>query len=151
MRIAFLSIVVLLSCFCSAQSGSEKEITALVDRFFQAMADRDTLALNSIMTDDGIFHSVAPGRPARSTTHDQFIRDIGMAEGKILERYWEPEIWVGEGIATLHAEYDLHFGGKFSHCGTDVFLFVQTADGWQISGGVFNMKREGCGNIRWGR
>ncbi len=151
MRIAFLPFFILLSCFCSAQSGSEKEIIALVDRFFQVMADRDTLALDSIMTDEGIFHSVAAGRAARATTHAQFIRDIGAAAEKILERYWEPEIWIGERIATLRAEYDLHFGGKFSHCGTDVFLFVQTADGWQISGGVFDMKREGCGNIRWGR
>ncbi|MDQ3100969.1 MAG: nuclear transport factor 2 family protein [Bacteroidota bacterium] len=136
----------LLSFSICAQTDQDKEILSIVDHFFQAMADRDTAALHSIMTADGIFHAVPQGsdREPRAVSHQQFIADLAKGEEKLLERYWEPEVWIGEGIATVCAEYDFHVDGKRSHCGTDVFTFVRTKAGWKISGGVFNMKKEGC-------
>lgn len=75
-----LPLVLLIIGSTHAQTTLEKDILAIVDRFFAAMAEHDTLVLDSIMTAEGIFHSVVPGKPPRATTHAQFISDIGKAE-----------------------------------------------------------------------
>ena len=136
----------LLSFSLHAQTDQEKEILQVVDRFFQAMADRDTSALHTIMTAEGVFYAVPIGseKGPRAVTHRTFISDMGKGSEKLLERYWEPEVWIGNGIATLRAPYDFHADGKFSHCGIDVFNLVRMSDGWKISGGMFTMQREGC-------
>lgn len=136
----------LLSFPIHAQTDQEKELLSVVDRFFQAMADRDTTALAATMTGEGTLHGVLlnSAREPKPTSHAQFISDIGKSDKKLLERYWSPQVFVGEGIGTVTAEYDFHVDGKLSHCGIDVFTFVRTSEGWKISGGVFNMKREGC-------
>ena len=39
---------------------------------------------------------------------------------------------------------DFHLDGKFTHCGTDIFTLVKTADGWKISGGIYTVEPTGC-------
>lgn len=139
-------LILLLHLPFSTNAQPEPDLLKIVDRFFQAMTDRDTITLHAIMTEEGIFHAFPIGseKGPRAVTHQQFISDMGKGTEKILERYWEPEVWIGEGIASVRTPYDFHIDGKFSHCGIDIFLFLQTKEGWKISGGTFNMEREGC-------
>jgi ketosteroid isomerase-like protein len=143
MRTILLSLLLLP---LTLQAQTEADILQIVDRFFKAMADRDTTTLQAIMTTDGVFYAVPIGseKGPRAVTHKQFISDMGKGTEKLIERYWEPQVWIGDDIATVRAEYDFHVDGKFSHCGTDVFNFIRVGDGWKMCGGLFNMKREGC-------
>ena len=102
----------LLSFSLHAQTEREKELLSVVDRFFQAMADRDTLALDSILTPEGVFYAIpiASEKGPRAVSHRSFISDMGKGSEKLLERYWEPEVWIGNGIATLRAPYRLSCG-----------------------------------------
>ena len=97
---AMRSILILLLLLpFSTNAQPEPDLLKIVDRFFQAMADRDTTTLQAIMTEEGIFHAFPIGseKGPRAVTHQQFISDMGKGTEKILERYWEPEVWIGEG------------------------------------------------------
>jgi hypothetical protein len=44
----------------------------------------------------------------------------------------------------VHAPYDFHIDGKFSHCGTDVFTLVRAKGEWRIVSIVYTVQRTGC-------
>jgi hypothetical protein len=47
-------------------------------------------------------------------------------------------------LATVWAPYDFHRNVQFSHCGTDAFDLLRTADGWRLTGGAYTVETESC-------
>jgi hypothetical protein len=101
-----------------------------------------------LLTPEGVLYAVRADRtrPPRAVTHKEYMTQLVDVEKKepILERYWEPEVRIDAGIATVWAAYDFHVDGHLSHCGMDLFALVKDGTQWKISGGMFTMKREGC-------
>jgi len=58
---------------------------------------------------------------------------------------WDPNVLIHKEIAVVWAKYDFHREGKFSHCGVDAFNLVKTPEGWKISGIIYTVEKEGCG------
>jgi hypothetical protein len=65
-------------------------------------------------------------------------------KGVSLERMWDPEVRIQGAIAAVWTRYDFHRDGKFSHCGTDAFNLVKTAEGWKIASAMWTVERTGC-------
>lgn len=61
-----------------------------------------------------------------------------------LERIWDAEVRIRGPIAVVWAPYDFHIGGKFSHCGIDIFDLVEKESGWVITGATYTVERTGC-------
>jgi len=129
-------------------SDSEKAaVVAAVQALFDAMAAKDAQKALALVIPDGQLQSVrktdAPAT-ARGRTLEAFANSLPTQKASMLERMWSPEVHVSGPIATLAARYDFHLDGKFTHCGTDIFTLVKTADGWKISGGIYTVEPTGC-------
>ena len=143
-RLLLLSFLVLPQL---SNAQPEKEVIDVVERFFATMAARDSAGMAALLMPDGVLHAVFDGpspRAPRAVTHKDFLSGLNRDKSRILERYWDPHVRVDGSIATMTASYDFHVDGALSHCGTDVFTLLKDGEAWKISGGVFNMRREGC-------
>lgn len=149
MRVFSLALLALLSSSLSAQTtDDERAVVAVVHRTFDAMKARDTTAFRAAFAPGARIVTTRTdqeGRPAmREITIDRFVGMIGGAQEAAVERIFDPQVRIVDNLATIWTEYDLHIGGKFSHCGVDAFHLARTTEGWKIVHVTDTQKREGC-------
>lgn len=139
-----------LSWLTAATADEAADRTAVVDTvqaFFDAMTERDADAMRSILTLDGIFYGYregADGLMIARTTHKKFIKNLVERDRTVIERFWDPQVLLHGRMAAVWAPYDLYVDGEFSHCGIDNFNFLNTDEGWKITGVVFSMEADDC-------
>lgn len=137
--------------FLSAAIADEAEdrtaVVDMVQAFFDAMTERDTDALRSMLTSDGIFYGYRQGPDGLDIarpTHQAFIEGIAEGNRKLVERFWEPQVLLNGRMAAVWTPYDLYVDGEFSHCGIDNFNLLKTDEGWKITGIVYSMEPDNC-------
>jgi ketosteroid isomerase-like protein len=144
-----LGIAVIGPSAIAAQAADDEKaaVVAAVQALFDAMAGKDAAKALALVIPDGQLQSVrkadAPAA-ARGRTLESFATSLPTQKAPMLERMWNPQVNVSGPIATLTTRYDFHLDGKFTHCGTDIFTLVKTADGWKISGGIYTVEPTGC-------
>jgi hypothetical protein len=122
-------------------------ILAVVQRFFDTMADRDVEGARRLVIPEGRFFAVADGndRPGvRSFTNEEYLQRLAGRKENVRERFSTPEVRIHGRIAVVGTPYDFWIDGRFSHCGVDAFDFVKTEEGWKIAGGIYTVERTGC-------
>ncbi|MBL7980753.1 MAG: nuclear transport factor 2 family protein [Flavobacteriales bacterium] len=140
-------VALLLPFTLRAQGGEKQDVLATVDRFFAALGQSDTTAIGQLMMPGSQFVLVEERQPrtVKMYPRDRYLRDIAKhPEDRLVERIWNIEVTVHDGLATVHAAYDFHVNGRFSHCGHDVFDLALLNGQWMITGGQFTMRVEGC-------
>ena len=85
-----------------------------------------------------------PAGGIRFQTDVQFLSGLSRGSERLLERMWAPKALLYGTLAEVHAPYDFHIDGRFSHCGTDIFTFMRTAEGWRVVGIQYTTQRTGC-------
>lgn len=118
-----------------------------VQQLFDAMAARSTEEALRLVIPEGQIVAVRDDKGVatpRPRTLQSFADGLTGQKSAILERMWNPDVQVHGVLATLTTRYDFHQDGKFTHCGTDVFTLLRTADGWKIAGGIYTVERTGC-------
>ncbi|GMR12621.1 MAG: nuclear transport factor 2 family protein [Gemmatimonadota bacterium] len=115
-----------------AQQSSEDEVIAVVEAVFAGMAAGDTEVLRSIMLSESKLLSMGERGPSWRTG-TSFAEAFERSEGPVVERMWDPVVMIDGPIASLWAPYDLYFGDRWSHCGTDSFQLALTEDGWKVA------------------
>lgn len=147
MRFLLLPLALLTFNLLPAQSTVQDTVLSVIDRYFATMAARDAEGMRQILTEEGMFHGKyvdAPEQPAREMPHKPYLEALARDTATLLERYWDPVVYVEGPIATVTTPYDFYVSRRLRHCGIDHFTLVKEADGWKISGGVFTMRRTGC-------
>ncbi len=144
----------LLLCgpFCIAAAIADEDIDRaavvnMVQAFFDAMTDRDVDAMRTLLTTDGIFYGyreTADGLQITRSAHAAFVAGIGERNNTLIERFWDPQILLHDRMAVVWTPYDFYVDGEFSHCGIDNFNFLNTDQGWKITGIVFSMESDNC-------
>lgn len=106
-----------------AQTQDERDVVAVVQKVFDAIAACDAAAARALSMPEGRLYRVAVGADVtiRSRTLEEFSAGLAACGQASLERMWQPQVRVHKGIATLWAPYDFWLDGKFSHCGIDSF------------------------------
>ncbi len=111
---------------------------------FEAMARRDTVELKRLVHPAAhLIATIGTGdsATARVSTRDQFLVQIATMATVPIERMWNAEVRVSEGIASIWTQYDFHLGTVWSHCGIDSFQLVKTAAGWQVTSIIYTIVR----------
>lgn len=111
---------------------------------FEAMARRDTVELKRLVHPAAhLIATIGTGdsATARVSTRDQFLVQIATMATVPIERMWNAEVRVSEGIASIWTQYDFHLGTVWSHCGIDRFQLVKTAAGWQVTSIIYTIVR----------
>jgi ketosteroid isomerase-like protein len=143
MRIVSLLLACAIGCM-AADQNEKQQVVAAVNKLFEAMSAASGDAIAATMTPDAKLIAVADDKVAPPRTRDDFVQRIAASKSTIVERMWKPTVLVRGRIATVWAEYDVHVGGKFGHCGIDAFMLVKGDDGWKISSIEYTSETQGC-------
>lgn len=129
-----------------SREDEEKAVLAVVNRLFDGMRTRDTVALKAVFAPNARLLGLSrDGQNLNVTTPEQFIGAIARATGPAWnETIYKPEIRVDQNLATVWTEYDFHAGTQFSHCGIDAFQLLKFADGWKIVSLADTRRQQGC-------
>jgi hypothetical protein len=122
-------------------------VIGVVQQLFDAMAARSTEQALRLVVPEGQMVAVRDDKgiaAPRPRTLQAFAEALAGQKSSILERMWNPDVQVHGVLATLTTRYDFHQDGKFTHCGTDVFNLVKTAEGWKVASGIYTVERTGC-------
>lgn len=131
----------------AAASSDSAAVLDVVQRFFDAMAARDTAAWAEVMTHDGQWYGYtvnAEGFSMFRRTNREAIDGLAVSNDTIVERMWDPTVLLHDRMAVVWTPYDLYINGRFSHCGIDAFTLLKTNAGWQIGSIVFSREPTGC-------
>lgn len=130
-------------------TGHEQESSVLetVSKIFEGINTHNGDLIRSVMAPSAILYStsIQDGvSRANPTTAEQFAEGVSDPEQGFIERMFETEVTIREGIATVWAQYDFHVNKEFSHCGVDTFSLVRSAEGWKIASLIYTVETEGC-------
>ena len=137
----------------TAAAADSTAVVATVQRLFDAMAKRDTVAARALLLPGSQFISVRSGGPAtgnpqalvpRRQSDTTFLRSLATGRERLLERFWAPVVRLHGPLAEVWTPYDFHIDGRFSHCGIDTATLLRTAAGWRISALAYTTQRQGC-------
>ena len=134
----------------SAQTATATDLKSaeeVVQNLFAAMKAKDREAIRALFLPDGQLVAIDKPRTGLgpSTTRvlnaDGFSKLIAESKaGEFVERMEHPEVRVFGDMAIVFGRYTFHVAGKFSHCGTNSFHLVRTAEGWRIANGASTLE-----------
>jgi len=130
-----------------------KAAAQVVESLFTAMKAKDAQAMSALFIKDGQLVAIDKSRPhddgglvtidklrtddgstTRIFSGDAFAKLISESKGAdYLEQMKDPEVKIFGDMALVFGRYTFHVADKFSHCGTNSFHLVRTADGWKIA------------------
>lgn len=143
MRIISLLLFAVLTA-AAADQAEKTKVVAAVNQLFDAMSAGNGEAAAAAMLPDTKIMAVQDDKIAAARTRDEFAQRIGTSKNRLVERIWKPTVLIRGRIAVVWADYDLHAGGKFSHCGIDAFFLLKTDEGWKISSVEYTAETQGC-------
>lgn len=139
-RFCFAAALMLLSAPMALQAQTtpaEKEVYAVVEKFFEGFNAKDTTVMRSMLFEDVKLFTTATNQQgaliARSEPASELMKAIASAPVKLYEKIFEPVIEVEDGLANVWVRYEFYADDKYSHCGIDSMLLVKTTGGWKIA------------------
>ena len=141
----FLTVLILATALATLQASAQpaEEAERVARQLLEAISTRDTTLFRD---------ALAPGAQViglrtengvasyRIRGVEDNVNSLGNDGPALLERMWEPEIRVDGPLASVWTRYDFFVDGEFSHCGTDAFHIVNTADGWKITTIIYTIE-----------
>ena len=133
-----------------ANSATEKEVLAVVDKLFDGMRAHDSAMVRSVFAPGALLGSVETTNGVAALKRDAdavdgFVKAVGRPSQVIWdERIANPVVRVDGSLAMVWVDYTFYASDKKSHCGVDVFQLVKGAQGWTIETLVDTRRREGC-------
>ena len=135
--------LVLASPLAAQQSTDQKEVLAVLDRFFEGMTKRDTALTRAVMLPGAVFYANAQGK-TRVTSDTAYIRGLTKGTDRWVERIGKPTVLVHVDIAEVWAPYEFLVNDKRSHCGVDSFTFVRDGGVWRMATAIYTIEQTGC-------
>jgi hypothetical protein len=130
--------------------GTEKEVAEVLAATYQileAINTKNPDLARPVLLEDAVFYSIRESRGKQvvgTETAKKFLSGLKKGRDKYVERMWNPQVSLQGDVATVRAPYDFHVNGNFSHCGTDLFNLIKTAEGWKITSITYDVVTEGC-------
>jgi hypothetical protein len=132
----------------ASRLAARAEVLRTVREALLTLGRRDVQVLRGYFIPRAMLIAVTDLQEERTTqvrSLDEFMDSLAAVTVPISERIWDPEVRVDGGVALVWAPYDLYIGGGFSHCGHDLFQFVDTEHGWKLASILYTvMKPPDC-------
>jgi ketosteroid isomerase-like protein len=130
----------------------ETAVLAAMDRYLAAISASDLDTMAAMQTPDGVNYRALAlpsggmeilGRP------NSYWVDPARKDGHTYrERYWAPTVLVRGSIAIVWAPYEFWIDGKTSHCGIDVFNFINVGNAWHVANSMWTVEPDACPELR---
>ncbi|UXP33161.1 nuclear transport factor 2 family protein [Reichenbachiella agarivorans] len=129
-------------------SSQEIEVRQVVLDLFQAMYDGDSSKASKVFRPEAKLYSIFQQNDS-TQWHEgsvpQFLTAIGSPHNvKWIEKSWDYQITIDDGLAQVWCQYAFFAGERFSHCGVDAFQLVHTHEGWKIFSLADTRRKDGC-------
>lgn len=143
--------LLLVACLAGAPAAQadtpqeRKEVLQVVQRFFDALATKDTETLKALVlpgTPITVLRPTPEGPALRRRVVEDDLKTLPATSERLLERMWNPTVLMQGRIATVWTPYDFHRDGKFSHSGTDVFTLLFLEGRWRIASMAYTVEPE---------
>lgn len=141
--------LVLAPTAAAQQTTEQKEVLAVLAKFFDGMTRRDTALSRAVMLPGSVFYATLNGR-TEASSDTAYINSLTRGSQKLVERIHNPSVYVHGPVAEVWTLYEFIIDGKRSHCGVDSFTFVQTPTGWRMATAVYSIQRDGCPTVPTG-
>jgi Putative lumazine-binding len=118
----------------------EAEILATIDRFFVAMAKRDSAAYGAEVIGEGMtFIQIWKDGvwELRQRRQQEWTESLAKGSGVPNETYWDATVLMRGPIAVVWAPYRLAVDGEEFHRGIDVFDMVKVDGRWKIANAMW--------------
>lgn len=129
-------------------SPAEKEVYAVVEKFFAGFNAKDTTVMRSTLFGDVKLFTTGTNQQGQAVAREEpasgLMNSIATAQAKLFEKIFEPVIQIEDNLANVWVRYEFYLNDNYSHCGIDSFLMVKTADGWKIAA-LADTRRKQCG------
>lgn len=131
-------------------AGTDQEqVIATVYRLFDAMRLSDTLMARPLFAPNCKLFTPVTNASGQTILNEEplssFMRAVGTPRKELLdERILKYKVDIDGPLAQVWADYNLYVGGKFVHCGIDVFHLFKSNDGWKIFELADTRRKTGC-------
>lgn len=118
-----------------ADPQERREVTATLQRLFDALETGDADLLRTVLDESVVMHfsETRDGTTSfGSSTVEALAGRIAASEAPLVERMWDPVVFVNGPLATIWTPYDFYVGDSFSHCGIDAASMFRGEEGWKI-------------------
>lgn len=125
-------------------------VKSKIDLLFDAMRANDSTTITDLFVEgamlSSIYREATSGEVVKkSSPAARFVTAIGTPhESQWDERLWSKDVKVDGAMAMAWTDYSFYVDGAFSHCGVNVFEFINTEAGWQISDITDTRRKENC-------
>ncbi len=138
----------LMPGFAQAQTDETAAVKAVIERFFDGLEKSDTVLLKSACTDMMVLQSFIKTRTGAyrivNESFGEFLTIVAQPHKEVFdERISYESIMIEPALASVWTPYEFFIDGKRSHCGTNSFQLVKTAEGWRIQY-IIDTRRKDC-------
>ncbi len=123
-------------------------VVGVAESLLRAISTRDTTLARRLMVPGAQLASIpdpaGPTTASRTQGDSAFMATLANGTQRYLERMWSPSVFLQGSLALVHAAYDFHLDGVFSHCGVDTFTLVRSRGEWRITHVAYTTQRAGC-------
>lgn len=137
------------------EPDQQAAVLEAMDRYLVAMSVNDLRAMEGYQTADGMTYTARStedgGTRVVGRPNSYWVDPARAGEGSVLERYWSPTVLVRGPIAVLWAPYEFRVEGETTHCGIDVFDFVQIDGAWTLANSMWTVEPGACDELQPGQ
>jgi hypothetical protein len=138
----------------ASKRDDKRDAINVSDKLFEAMRAKNAEAIRTLFMPEGQLIAIDKPRAGdgpsttRVFTPEAFSKMISEAKApELIERMPQPKVAIFGDMALVYGSYTFHVGDKFSHCGTNSFHLVRTANGWKIANAASTLRFD-CGQKR---
>ncbi len=145
-RIVLTLLAIATPASLRAQDSDRAAVIATVQRLFDALEARDSVAGLATFHSSATILVVAGSPPTvTQTTPAALVGSIARATGGTFkERTFDTDVHIDGNLAQLWAYFTVHIGKVFNRCGTDAMTLVREGGVWKITHATFTRRTQGC-------
>jgi len=134
----------------TAQNDEEVEVKKVVETFFEAFHDQDSVAMKKVVGHNVLLQTTGRNKEGRTQFKSQKIENLYSSIVSIpdsvqfQEKLTSWSIQVDRTMANAWVGYEFWLNGEFSHCGINSFQLVNFDGDWKIISLIDTRGRAGC-------
>lgn len=148
--LVIFSLFFLMSSMCPAQEGDKEAVKKVVENFFEAFHQQDSVAMKKYMADGVLLQTTGRNKAGKTQFRSQAIEKLYESIVSIPdsvsfeEKLTSWSIQVDRTMANAWVGYEFWLNGNFSHCGINSFQMVNFDGAWKIVYLIDTRGRSGC-------
>ncbi|TCN55313.1 nuclear transport factor 2 family protein [Flavobacterium circumlabens] len=135
MKKIIVFIVLLFGIVCNAQKNKVQEV---IDNFFVAFHQQDTIKLKLVCSDQLILQSITESTTKGNKLADESVKEFYKSiatipsDVKFKEKIVSSTIQIDGSMAHVWAPYEFYINDKLSHSGVNTFTLFKEKANWKI-------------------